>query len=212
MTPSCRDDSSSKTPWVPEHFRNDALSPKHSSTADRERKVGLGQETIDQSERFTYQTEFVALLQIGRSRTRCRSESTVTRAPASRCGAAVRIARRTRSPMATGRTSCARDLNDARFVGPQSRQQSTEIQVVGENDPAVGRSEIEDLGIRRLWPTDCRPVDCIDTLAGQEGHPQRAEVHIDQQFHAAGNGSSISSTRQAAYASACRMSSSSRYG
>ncbi len=47
------------------------------------------------------------------------------------------------------------DLNDARFVRPQSRQQCTEIQVVGENDPAVGRSEIEDLGIRRPWPTDC---------------------------------------------------------
>jgi len=47
------------------------------------------------------------------------------------------------------------DLNDAGFVGPQSRQQCTEIQVVRENDPAVGSGEIEDLGISCAWLTDC---------------------------------------------------------
>ncbi len=45
-------------------------------------------------------------------------------------------------------------LNHAWFVRVQSRQQRTEIQVVSENDQAIRRGEIEDLGISRVCPTD----------------------------------------------------------
>jgi hypothetical protein len=42
-------------------------------------------------------------------------------------------------------------------------------------------------------------VDCLEALAGEIGNPQWAQVHIDQKFHAAGSGTSISSTLHAAY-------------
>jgi hypothetical protein len=41
-------------------------------------------------------------------------------------------------------------------------------------------------------------VNAIEARVGQELDPQRAQVHVDQEFHAAGSGTSISSTRQAA--------------
>jgi len=41
------------------------------------------------------------------------------------------------------------DLNDAGPVCPVGGKQHPEIQIVRENDPAVGRGKIEDLGIRR---------------------------------------------------------------
>jgi hypothetical protein len=42
------------------------------------------------------------------------------------------------------------------------------------------------------------PVNAIKTRIGQELDPQRAQVHVYQESHAAGSGTSISSTRQAA--------------
>jgi hypothetical protein len=42
------------------------------------------------------------------------------------------------------------DLNDAGGACAQGRQQHTEIQIMCEDDPAVGRGEIEDLRIRRF--------------------------------------------------------------
>lgn len=102
------------------------------------------------------------------------------------------------------------DLNDAGSIGPQGCQQYTEIQVMSENDPAVRGCEIEDLRVCSPRLTNLRPVDCLESLIGQEAKPQRAQVHVDQEFHAADSGTSISSTRHAAYDNACRMSSSSR--
>jgi hypothetical protein len=44
--------------------------------------------------------------------------------------------------------------------------------------------------------------ELLGTSADKEGNPERTEVHVDQEFHAAGRGTSISSTRHAAYAGA----------
>jgi hypothetical protein len=63
------------------------------------------------------------------------------------------------------------DLDDAGFVGPQGRQQYSEIQVVSEYDPAVYSCEIEDLGIWRARLANFRPVDCLEAMAGQKGNP-----------------------------------------
>ena len=94
------------------------------------------------------------------------------------------------------------DLNDTGTICLRHRQQHSEIQVVRENDPGVGRGEIEDLGISRPRWTNRRPVDCLESLVGQEGNPQRAQDSYRSEIHAAGSGTSISSTRHAAYANA----------
>jgi hypothetical protein len=53
-------------------------------------------------------------------------------------------------------------------------------------------------------------MDRFETLALENRHPFRGEVHVDHQLHGADSGTSISSARQAAYDKASRMSSASR--
>lgn len=70
---------------------------------------------------------------------------------------------------------------------------------VGRSGPNCAEHEIaDDYGrdVLRADLNDARFIGahCIDAF----GNPNRAQVHIDQQFHAAGSDSSISSTRQAA--------------
>jgi hypothetical protein len=52
----------------------------------------------------------------------------------------------------------------------------------------------------------------IDVIFGEVLDPGRREIHIDENLHFVEIGTSNSSERQAAYASASVMSSGSRYG
>jgi hypothetical protein len=89
-------------------------------------------------------------------------------------------------------------LEDARLSSLSFREKGAEIEIVSEDDQPVCTGIVHDLGVWRGWPANAGPVHAVETRIGQELDPRRAQVHVDQEFHAAGSGTSISSTRQAA--------------
>lgn len=71
------------------------------------------------------------------------------------------------------------DLNDTWSIRLVSCEQHSEIQIVRENDIAVGDGELQNLALRRRGLADGRPVNCRETVDGPERNPERAQVHID---------------------------------
>src|ERR1035437_656125 len=55
-------------------------------------------------------------------------------------------------------------------------------------------------------------MNCLYVFCRKSPYPIGRQIHVDQDLHAGASGSSISSTRHAAYERASRRSSSSRYG
>lgn len=90
------------------------------------------------------------------------------------------------------------NLDDTGLTCPAMGQKRPKVEIVGEDHESVGRSEVHNFGVGSLRMSEGGPVDAIETIIGQKPYPEWAEVHVDQEFHAAGNGTSISSTRQAA--------------
>ena len=101
-------------------------------------------------------------------------------------------------------------LDDAGTNGARVREQGSEIEVVGEDDEVVLQRVGEDCRVRCVNGADLASMDRIDSGVLQPANPARSQVHVDEQFHDAVRGSSCSSERQAAYARAARMSSSSK--
>src|ERR1035437_11062231 len=71
-----------------------------------------------------------------------------------------------------------------------------EIEIVSEDDQPVGTGVIHDLGVWRGGLADVGPVNAVESRIGQELDPQRAQVHVDQDSHVVGSGTSISSDRK----------------
>ena len=157
-----------------------------------------------------YRRRELGARRIGRRRILLRFGPTVTKAPASRCEPLACSARTTISPMAVGKNVLCADLDHAWLATLSVREKRAEIEIVSEDDQPVCTGVIHDLRVRCGRPANAGPMNTGETRIGWELDPQRAQVHIDQKLHAAGSGTSISSTRQAAYARACRMSSASR--
>ena len=102
------------------------------------------------------------------------------------------------------------NLNHAWTTRLARREERAKIKVVREYDEFVGCGVTEDPRVGGRCLTDSGLVGGFDSMGDKELDPRWAQVHVNQDFHATGRGNSISSTRQAAYASAWRMSSSSR--
>src|SRR6266404_3489661 len=89
------------------------------------------------------------------------------------------------------------NLNHARTAGTLSGEKSTEVEVVREDHQPVcfrvlhNFSPVEFAGPRLDQWTASKP-------RSSRNRTQDAQIHIDQNFHSAGIGISISSTRQAA--------------
>jgi hypothetical protein len=104
-------------------------------------------------------------------------------------------------PFISAATGCdaERQLQDAHgTLQFACRQEHSEIQVVREDNVVMFHSVLQNLRIRRGNVANRRPVNSFVSMTRQEQSPQRTQVHVDQEFHAAGRGTSISSTRQAA--------------
>src|SRR6201988_1997218 len=86
-----------------------------------------------------------------------------------------------------------------------------EIEVVREHDVPVIPRVAHQLGVGGTRVSDRSPVHRLDAMSGEDGRPRGRQVHVDQNLHCP-RGSSTSSARHAAYASAALMSSGSRYG
>lgn len=91
-------------------------------------------------------------------------------------------------------------LNQAGPAGMRQREHGREVQVVAEDDVAVGDRPVHDLAVRRRRISDLRSVDGLESSFGQNRYPLRREIDIDDQpqGHAAVRSSSRSSRRQAA--------------
>src|SRR6266404_4215985 len=92
----------------------------------------------------------------------------------------------------------------------QRPEGAAEVEIVGEHDVAVLACPLHQRAIGGTWIADIGPVNSLEARAGELLHPERREVHVDEDLHERPSGTSISSARQAAYASASRTSSSSR--
>ncbi len=90
------------------------------------------------------------------------------------------------------------NLNDARPTILAVREKNAEIEVVGEDYPAVIAGPLHNLGVRRVAGTDDRPMSCLETVLAQKRLPVGRQIHVYKQSHAAAKGTSSSSTRQAA--------------
>jgi hypothetical protein len=90
------------------------------------------------------------------------------------------------------------DLNDTRLARLPVREKRAGIEIVSEDDQPVFAGVVHNLGVWCGRLANVGPVNAIETRIGQELDSQRAQVHVYQEFHAAGSGTSISSTRQAA--------------
>lgn len=102
-------------------------------------------------------------------------------------------------------------LDDARTVEACCSENSAKVEIVSEEDHAVVATPTEDHVIGSIRFTDGRPVTCLVSARRQKIHPRGREVHVDDDSHVP-TASSNSSLLHAAYCSAARMSSGSRYG
>lgn len=93
-------------------------------------------------------------------------------------------------------------------------QHGSEVKVVCKDDVPIGIGPLEDGTVTGPRVADGRPVHGGPPSALQQLNPTGGQVHVDEDLdvHATGSATSRSSTRQAAYARACVMSSDSRYG
>ena len=102
------------------------------------------------------------------------------------------------------------ELNHAWASVSTGCKESREIEIVREDDPHVLPSPGRQRGIGSPMGPDGAPVDGMEAMTSEELDPGRGEVHVQKQLH--GRGSSDSSVRHAAYVSAARTSSGSKYG
>lgn len=77
-------------------------------------------------------------------------------------------------------------------------QQSTEAEVVSEDNMTCGFRPRHDLWVGGPRVADARPVDHFPTAPLKNRYPVWGEVHIDNQLHGTSSGTSISSARHAA--------------
>lgn len=101
-------------------------------------------------------------------------------------------------------------LNDARPFPVSCGQDRSEVEIVGDHDILLAMSLCHDLAIRRVWSADLTPMRGFVPGCVERFYPQRGEIHVKEESHAVGSGTSISSTLQAAYVSASSMSAGSR--
>jgi len=104
------------------------------------------------------------------------------------------------------------NLKDARSFGTGGSENRTEVEVVCEDDMLCCLRPRHDLWVGGPGIAHARPVHGIGPVALKNRDPLRGQVHVNDQLHGTESGTSISSARQAAYDSAWRMSSGSRYG
>lgn len=145
-------------------------------------------------------------------RTRERASSTTTIAPDSIASAWSLKAAKTISLRFFGVTSCARTW---RTLGPDAlvkRENRSEVQIVSENDVTVLTSPFDNLGVGRARIADGSPVHGFKRHFLKNVYPTRREVDVNDDLQFSWSGTSISSARQAANASASWTSSFSRYG
>ena len=90
------------------------------------------------------------------------------------------------------------DLKHARAEGSGRRQQSREVEVVGEDDKPFGVCPRHDLTIRCVRCSDSRPVERFMPLSLEHHDPARGEVHVYDDPHVEDKASSTSSDRHAA--------------
>jgi hypothetical protein len=89
------------------------------------------------------------------------------------------------------------DLDNARLAGLPVGQKRTEVKIMGEYGHAVSAGIVHNLRAGCGRVAHRRPMNALETGIGQERDPLRAQVHVDEESHAACSGTSISSTRQA---------------
>lgn len=133
----------------------------------------------------------------GSSRTREATGSITTIAPRSRGSRCSRSAVITSPPISEGRILWARTCTTLGPVAPL-RASSRLVEIVGEDDVALGSGPIEYLGVIGPRVSDRAPVHCFDSLRFEVLSPQWREIHVDEELQAVPTGSSCSSTRQAA--------------
>ena len=102
------------------------------------------------------------------------------------------------------------NLNDARSCCVGVCEDGGEVQIMGHQDPIVFSSPAQDGQVRCPLVADLRPVQDIVPVLGNHGRQVRRQVHVEEWIHGSASGTSCSSARHAAYASASRMSSGSR--
>jgi hypothetical protein len=94
------------------------------------------------------------------------------------------------------------NLQDAWAAPFARREEHPEIEIVGENHKSVRSRVVENLRVWGRWRTDGGPVSRFNSTLDKKPDLEWAQIHVDQDLHVTGRGSSISSTRQAAYANA----------
>lgn len=131
----------------------------------------------------------------GSSRTREATGSITTIAPRSRGSRCSRSAVITSPPISEGRILWARTCTTLGPVAPL-RASSRLVEIVGEDDVALGSGPIEYLGVIGPRVSDRAPMHCFDSLRFEVLSPQWREIHVDEELQAVPTGSSCSSTRQ----------------
>lgn len=90
------------------------------------------------------------------------------------------------------------------------REQVAKIEVVSEDNESMFPRPSQDLSVFGFWITDLGPVLGFESMYSKGLPPLGGKTHVDKKFHPRATATSISSTRQVAYARAARMSSFSR--
>lgn len=103
-------------------------------------------------------------------------------------------------------------LNDTGSSSMCYRENVAKVKIVGEHEEPLFSGEGHDFRIESFWIADLGPMNALHLTSGEELDPFGSQVHVDQDFHFDESGTSNSSARHAAYASASVMSSFSRYG
>ena len=77
-------------------------------------------------------------------------------------------------------------------------KQHAEIEVVCEYNRLILPRPLHDFRIGRVGIADRGPVQSLESSQPEHRNPLRRKIHVDDDFHATGSGTSISSTRHAA--------------
>ena len=102
------------------------------------------------------------------------------------------------SPKLVWRHVLRASLDDTRAALLPVGEEDAEIEFVGENHAGVVPRLLHNLGIGRVVSTDGRPMNGVEPALVQVRHPLGRKIHVEEKPHAIANGTSTSSTRQAA--------------
>ena len=104
------------------------------------------------------------------------------------------------------------NLNHTRAVFTAAGKRYAEVQILREDDVPHGSRKVENLLVCGIRSSDLNPMNSLEARPRDCDLPLRRQAHVQENLHPSVSTTSRSCASEAAYRTAWRMSSRSRYG